>query len=247
MVEDGVAVHLIEFFSEERFVLTGNVDLRDAALDILVKIRATLEDLICEVYVSVNDVAYMLYLVMCRLVSVLGVLVEHVVDLVVDRGCESIDHASFPALDTRFHRDDIISFGLSPSRVISFELRFGGFEIVAGVVLVSNADRAYIERFDILVEISVSEGEHMQNGWLRDVVTILGTSFALCEPDGFMSASQIANIGGQLFGILELSMCTDVAFDGKAAVKSHEELNPFFGEEVISDSHVWSYAISQSE
>ena len=70
MIDHRVIIHFVQSLAEERLVFVWQFYLRQSALYVGIKIRATLIDLVALMNVAVDDVAYMLQLVMLRYLTV---------------------------------------------------------------------------------------------------------------------------------------------------------------------------------
>ena len=179
MIKYGVVVHLIEAVAEEVRVLIGEMDELQAAINILVKLFATWIDLIGSMDMLVDDLANELNLLVAAQFAQLRLCSKSAVNIVIDRWRQTIDNTSFLTINTHFHGNQIILTGLAPLGIIAFELHLTGFEVVAWVELIGDADRADIKLLYALEEVFGINREHFQYTRLGDIIAIFGTPLAL--------------------------------------------------------------------
>ena len=135
----------------------------------------------------------------------------------IDGRCKAVNDSPFLLLDAHRHGDEVILARFFPVGFVAFELHFSCLEIVARIVLIGYAYGADIELFDALEEVFGIDGKHLEHAGLSDIIAILGTSFALCQPDGFASLAQVVDILGEEFGIFDLLVKIAIAYDHESA------------------------------
>ena len=179
VIDDRVIIHLVEAGAEEVCVLIGKVNELQAAINILIKLFATWVNLIGSVDMLVDDLADKLNLLVTAQFAQLGLRSKSTVNIVIDRWCQTIDNTSFLTINTHFHGNQIILTGLPPLGIIAFELHLAGFEVVAWVELIGDADRADIKLLHALEEVFGINREHLQYTRLGDIIAVFSTPLAL--------------------------------------------------------------------
>ena len=96
-------IHLNQFLTKERFVFVRQFYLRQSALYVGIKIRATLIDLVSLVNMPVDDETQMFYLVFDWQSAVVRELLQHLVDVMIDARRQAIHNAPFLSTNTGNH------------------------------------------------------------------------------------------------------------------------------------------------
>ena len=144
--------------------------------------------------------------------------------------------AAFVVEDSGFHVEQVVPFAFFEGREVALLLEFFCFEEVAGVVFVGDGDGYDVEVHEVCEDIGLSSHvEHFEDAGLCFVVGVFGSSFALCDPDGFACFFYyVVDIGGKFGACCELLSSCEAAFDDEAVVEPYEGLYPWADEEVVA-------------
>ena len=94
---------------------------------------------------------------------------------------------SLIAEQPRFHITQIILRRFLISLDIPFQLKLLRLEKIARVIFIRDRHRSYVYLHQTVYKIPfTTHSQHLEHAVLRTVIGVLGTSFALCNPDGLI-------------------------------------------------------------
>ena len=138
------------------------------------------------------------------------------------------------------HISQIISSSLLICGIISLQLKFLSLQEVARIIFIRNGKRGDIKLHQAVHDISFStHSQHFEYTVLRTVIGVLGTPFALRDPDRlFFLTDGVVHItrhASRRLKHLSHSQCT---LNDERLVDTHEFLNPRIDKQIISDSYL---------
>ena len=115
----------------------------------------------------------------------LGQRTVHRRQFIVDAGCRLEVYPAFEAEQPGLHVQQVVRLTLLESGIVALLLELLRLEIVARVVFVRDGERSDVHLHQAVQDVPLAaNGKHLQHTFLRAVVGILGTPFALGNPDG---------------------------------------------------------------
>ena len=163
-----------------------------------------------------------------------------------------IVHPSLIAEDARFHIVQIVLSALFELGQVSFLLELLSLQVVARVKLIADGERHNVQlaqRFDdcrsavgsTLRFTQSSHREHLQHRFLRAVVRILGTAFALRNPDVLMFlCDSIMNITAHKLTGAQHFLGRESSSDGEGFIHAHQPLDPRINKQIVADANLHS-------
>ena len=119
---------------------------------------------------------------------------------------------------------------------IALLLELLGFEEVAGVVFVRNGQRHEVQALDALQRRALAaHRHHLQEGFLRAVVGVLGTPLALGNPDVLaLLGNGVVHILAQLLAARQFLTYGSGTLHDERLVDAHQRADPGTYEQVVA-------------
>ena len=257
LVYDWVGVHCEDAFPEESLILVLYLHQVDAALQVGSKgllllfgvfvgiIRSAVQQIDCHIIAREELIAGMNLLVdaagnLCEDLR-LGHFRELIKPVVDGRHCFVVD-AALLSEDASLHVVEVVLFALLERRIVALLLELLSFEVIAGIVLIADAERHDVELLESVDDAAFSSHrKHLEQRLLRLVATVLGSSFALCNPDVFvLLRNGVMHVAAHSLTALQEFPRTEPPFDRKGFIELDERLNPRIDEEVVADGYLTS-------
>ena len=158
----------------------------------------------------------------------------------VDAGQGFVVDASLLPEDAGLHVVQVVLLALLERRIVPLHLELLCLEVVAGVVLVADAERHEVKVLEPVHDAAfASHRKHLEERLLRLVATVLGSAFALGNPDVLvLLVDGIVHVAAHGLTALQELPWAEAPFDCEGFVELDERLYPGIDEEVVADGNL---------
>jgi len=256
-VNDWVGVHREDAFPQESLVFVLDLHQVDAALQVgfeglLVRfgvlicvVRSVVEQIEGNVIAREKLIARMYLLVDAASDLCEDLCLGHFREFVqpgVDARKGFVVDASLLSEDASLHVVEVVLLRLLERRIVPLHLELLRLEVVTGIVLVADTERHEVELLESLYDRAFARHrEHLQQGLLCLVATVLGSALALRYPNVLvLLLNGIVHVAAHLLTAFEEFSRAQSPFDRKGFIELDERLNPRIDEKIIANRNLAS-------